>query len=249
MRRYSDYYLTFFLLLSLQFLFTITGRLIILSRIKRNIRTGKVGFGTLLIGSSQRANEVYEAMRKSEKFFGFHFIGYLELNGKEQNRLTTELNELGKLSDLEKVLDTHPEIEEVIIAIESSEHHRLNDIINRLADKHVTIRIIPDMYDILSGTVRMNHAIGEAFIEIPTVMLNEWERITKRWFDVISSILALLLLSPLLLYIALRIKTVRRRPCVLYTGKAWALWQAPSGMFKFRSMTIHAENNGPQLTK
>lgn len=247
-RRYSDYYLTFAVLFLFQFGFTMLFRLLLLNRAKRRIRTGIVGFETLLIGSSQKANEVYEAMKREKSFTGFHFSGYLELNGKEQNTLTEELPELGKLSDLESVIRNHPETEEVIIAIETSEHPKLNDIINRLADKNITIRIIPDMYDILSGTVRMNHAIGEAFIEIPPVMLNEWEKITKRWFDVLFSALALIFISPLLLYIAIRIKLEDGGP-VFYMQERLGLYGKPFRIYKFRSMKINAEHNGPQLTQ
>ncbi len=246
-RRYSDYYLTFAVLFSLQFFFTFLGRFVILNVVKRNIWSGKAGFSTLLIGSSQKANELYEEMKAKERSFGFQFTGYLELNGSTKNTLTTELKELGKLRDLEKVIDRYSEIEEVIIAIESSEHHQLNDILNRLADKNVTIRIIPDMYDILSGTVRMNHAIGEAFIEIPPRLLNEWERITKRWFDVWASLFALFITLPVTLYVALRIKMIDGGP-VFYMQERLGQYGIPFRIYKFRSMKINAESNGPQLT-
>jgi exopolysaccharide biosynthesis polyprenyl glycosylphosphotransferase len=246
-RRYSDYYLTFFMLLSLQFFFTTLGRMILLGRVKGNIARGEVGFSTLMIGSSGKANELYEEMKAKERSFGFHFIGYLELNGAQRNTLTSELYELGKLHDLEKVIDEYPEIEEVIIAIESSEHPQLNNIINRLADKNITIRIIPDMYDILSGTVKMNHAIGEAFIEIPPHLLNEWEKITKRWFDVIASFFAIAFTLPITLYIALRIKLTDGGP-VFYLQERLGQYGKVFRMYKFRSMKVGAESNGPQLT-
>lgn len=246
-RKYSDYYFTFLALLVLQTFFTMWLRLLILNKVKSDIWKGKVGFSTLMIGSSSKANELYEEMKEKERAFGFHFIGYLELNGKVDNTLTSELKELGKLSDLEKVIDENREIEEVIIAIESSEHPQLNNIINRLADRNVTIRIIPDMYDILSGTVRMNHAIGEAFIEIPPRLLNEWERITKRWFDVIASVFAILITLPLTLYVALRIKLIDGGP-VFYKQERLGLYGKGFSIYKFRSMKVGAENNGPQLT-
>ncbi len=246
-RKYSDYYFTFLALLVLQSFFTMWLRLLILNKVKSHIWKGKVGFSTLMIGSSSKANELYQEMKEKERAFGFHFIGYLELNGKVNNTLTSELKELGKLSDLEKVIDENREIEEVIIAIESSEHPQLNNIINRLADRNVTIRIIPDMYDILSGTVRMNHAIGEAFIEIPPRLLNEWERITKRWFDVAASVFAILATLPITLYVALRIKLIDAGP-VFYKQERLGLYGKVFSIYKFRSMKVGAENNGPQLT-
>jgi exopolysaccharide biosynthesis polyprenyl glycosylphosphotransferase len=246
-RGYKDYYTTFFVLLFLQFALTLLSRQLILFRVRKNIATGKVGFDALMIGSSQRANELYEELKRGEKAFGFHFKGYLELNGKEKNTLTNELKELGHLDSLEKVLEQYPGIEEVIIAIETSEHHRLNNIIVRLADKNVTIRIIPDMYDILSRTVKLNHAIGEAFIEIPSQLLTEWQRITKRWFDIVASIGAIIVTLPVTLYVAIRVKFTDGGP-VFYLQERLGHYGTPFYIYKFRSMYINAELNGPQLT-
>jgi exopolysaccharide biosynthesis polyprenyl glycosylphosphotransferase len=246
-RSYRDYYFTFFFLLILQFVLTAFGRQLILFFLKRNIYRGKVGFNTLMIGSSQRADELYVEMKRKEKAFGFHFIGYIELNGTVKNSLTAELPELGKLDSLENILHSRPDIEEVIIAIESSEHHLINNIINRVADRNVTIRIIPDMYDILSRTVHMNHAIGEAFIEIPPLMLSEWQRITKRWFDIGASTAAILFSLPVTLYIAFRIWWTDKGP-VFYLQERLGQYGKPFKMIKFRSMRRNAESNGPQLT-
>ncbi len=246
-RRYSDYYLTFGILVALQILFTWTGRFFILSAVKRNIWSGSVSFPTLLIGSSQRANELYEELKKRERSYGFQFTGYIETNGQINNTLTRELKELGSLQQLEAIMDSLPELEEVIIAIESSEHHLLNNILNKLADRNVTIRIIPDMYDILSGTVRLNHVIGEAFIEIRPQMLSEWERITKRWFDVLASIAALIISSPVLLYVAIRI-WLTDRGSIFYRQERLGQYGKPFYILKFRSMYANAESAGPQLT-
>ena len=247
-RGYKDYYFTFLVLLLAQLILTTLNRQIILFRVRKNIATGKVGFQALMVGSSQRANELYEELKKGETAFGFHFKGYLELNGKETNTLTTELKELGHLNALETVLAQNPDIEEIIIAIETSEHHLLNDIIVRLADKNVTIRIIPDMYDILSRTVKLNHAIGEAFIEIPNQLLTEWEMITKRWFDIIASICAIIITLPVTIYVAIRVKLTDGGP-VFYLQERLGHYGTPFNIYKFRSMYSNAEDAGPQLTK
>ncbi len=246
-RKYSDYYLTFFVLLSFQFFFTAIFRISVLNILKRNIKQGKVGFVTLMIGSSSKANELYSQLKEKTESFGFNFIGYIELNGSPANRLTAELKELGKLSDLEKIMDINPDIEEVIIAIETSEHPKLNDILNRLADKNVTIRIIPDMYDILSRTVKLNHLIGEGFIEIPPLTLNEWQRITKRWFDVTASLAAILITIPCTLYVGFRIWWTDKGS-VFYTQERLGQYGKPFRIIKFRSMYEGAEKSGPQLT-
>lgn len=245
-RSFTDYYLTFFVLFTSQFFFTLCGRLWMLSLVKRHIRKGKVFFHTLIIGNNVKANELYEEMKQSREF-GFYFDGYLELNGTVSNTLTRELPQLGKLESLESVLDANNRIEEVVIAIETSEHHLLSNILNRLADRNLTIRIIPDMYDILSGTVKLNHVVGEAFIEIPPILLSEWERISKRWFDVIASALALLATLPVTLAVAIRIK-LTDGGSIFYTQERLGQYGKPFQIIKFRSMYQNAEKHGPQLT-
>lgn len=246
-RKYSDYYVTFFVLMFLQGSITSLFRMMILNKAKQHIRNGLVSFGTLMVGNSNKANELYTKLKNQQHDFGFRFTGHIGINGAAANALTIETKDLGRLENLESVLLVHPEIEEVIIAIETSEHHQLNDIINRLADKNVTIRIIPDMFDILSGTVRMNHVIGEGFIEIRSELLHEWQKITKRWFDVIASIAAILITLPVTIFVAYRIWKTDRGP-VFYTQERLGLHGKPFGIYKFRSMYMNAESNGPQLT-
>lgn len=245
-RRFTDYYLTFAVLYMAQYTLTLLGRIILLNRAKANLRAKRFAYNTLLIGANQKAAELYEEFSARGNAFGYTFCGYLRLNGETANKLTTELEQLGTISDLERIVDQH-EIEEVIIAIESHEHHLLNDILLALADKKVYIRIIPDMYDILSGTTKMNSIIGEAFIEIPPVVLSEWQRITKRWFDMIGSVGALIFTSPLLLYVAVRIKTSSKGP-IFYTQERLGQYGRPFQILKFRSMYTDAEQHGPKLT-
>ena len=71
------------------------------------------------------------------------------------------------------------QIEDVIIAIESSEHHKIETILNELENAHVFVKIIPDMYDILSDSVKMNSILGTPLIEIKHKLLPEWEHLLK----------------------------------------------------------------------
>ena len=245
-KKYSDYYFTFLMLLGGQFLFTAIGRFIILMYAKRNIESGKKGFNTLIIGSNKEANEVYEELTSKKFSFGYKFVGYIELNGKTENKLTDKIPSLGRLEGLEKVVDEN-NIEEVIIAIESSEHDRISYIINTLAGKKVYIKIIPDLFDILSGTVKINHIISTAFIEIPPTVLSEWEVITKRWFDVILSFAALMVLFFPMLMIGIIIKLTSKGP-VFYRQERIGQYGKPFRIIKFRSMFTDAENAGPKLT-
>lgn len=245
-QRYSDYYFTFLVLLFTQFLFTFLGRLVILNFAKQNIKSRKFGFNTLIIGSNSQAEEVYNELNSKSFSFGYRFKGYIELSGCKPNRLTKELPRLGSLNELEKVIKSE-EIEEVIIAIESSEHQQINHIINTISGKQIYIKIIPDLYDILSGTAKINHIVGTAFIEIPPTVLSEWEVITKRWFDVLSSLAALVILFLPMLIVAIIIKLTSKGD-VFYKQERLGQFGKPFDILKFRSMYTDAEKSGPQLT-
>ena len=75
------------------------------------------------------------------------------------------------------------EIEEAIIAIESSEHHKIQRIIDDLEGTNVLIKIIPDMYDILSGSVKMTSIFGTPLIEVNSEIMPAWQKVFERDFS------------------------------------------------------------------
>jgi exopolysaccharide biosynthesis polyprenyl glycosylphosphotransferase len=244
-QRYSDYYLTLAIIFSAQLSYTVMGRLLVLFYAKAQLQRGTVGFNTLIIGSDQKANEIYEELSGGGLVLGYRFCGYLELGSNQKNLLTDSIRKLGSLEDLEAAVEQY-KVEEVIVAVESTEHHRLNYIINTLAGKEIYIKIIPDLFDILSGTVKFNHIISTAFIEIPPVLLSEWQRISKRWFDVALSLVALLFLGLPMLLVAAIIKLSSKGP-VFYEQERLGQYGIPFRIIKFRSMYTDAEKMGPQL--
>ena len=114
--------------------------------------------------------------------------------------------------------------------------------------EQMLVKIIPDMYDIMLGTVKMNHVYGAVLIEIRQGLMPKWQRVIKRILDVAVSAIALLLLFPLLLYIAIRVRLSDKGP-VFYQQVRVGLHGKPFKIIKFRSMYMDAEKTGPQLSK
>ena len=164
-QKYQDYYVLFFTLFGLHFTTTLFSRLTILYFAKRKLRTGKISFSTLIIGGTKKSNEIYNEIMKSKNPTGFNFKGFISLNPLAHPNPKSALSYLGTISDLKKMIDTH-KIEEVIIAMDTSEHHQINEIFSLLETEYVNIKIIPDLYDILSGSVKMENVLGAALIEI-----------------------------------------------------------------------------------
>ncbi|HRD80340.1 MAG: sugar transferase [Saprospiraceae bacterium] len=245
---YTTYYNSFFTLFLLHFSLTGTVRMILLTRASRRLKSGEITYNTLLIGGNQNALDLFEDITGREKGLGYKFIGFIDTNGKSKNELASCLPRLGGIEDLPRIIPEH-NVEEVIIAIETSEHNRLSEILNILFDfdERILVKIIPDMYDILLGTVKMNHLYGAVLIEIKRGLMARWQRLIKRLIDVAASSVFLLLLSPLYLYIALRVRWSSPGP-IFFKQERVGINGKPFLIFKFRSMSLDAEAEGPRLS-
>lgn len=243
---YKNYYYSFFVLLGFQFFITYIPRLIITSNTTHNIQKGKIQFNTLLIGENRRALEIFKEIQNQRKKTGDNIVGYVNLhyNGK-YNYLDNLLPYLGDTNNLHEIINTH-KIEDVIIAMDTSEHQRLNEILSRLAVFNVNIKIIPDMYDILTGSVKMYNIYGTPLIQVSHTLMPEWQKSVKQVLDIVISLLALFLSLPISIILAIAIKLSSPGP-VFYSHERIGKNGKPFRIYKFRSMYVDAEKNGPEL--
>jgi exopolysaccharide biosynthesis polyprenyl glycosylphosphotransferase len=169
----------------------------------------------------------------------------VRVNGQD-NLLTKHIPLLGKYHELPGLIEKF-EVEEVIVAVESSDHKDLQDILSLLEGKEVKVSIIPDMFDILSGSVKMSSIYGVPLIRVNQEIMPQWQFTVKRLIDLFASFLALIVLSPVFLFIALAVKSSSKGP-ILYSQERIGKHGLPFRIFKFRTMYTNAEANGPQLS-
>ena len=243
---YQDYYNLVLAIIILHTTLTFLPRIIITSNLVSKIHKGKIGFNTLIIGSRNKAKETLLEIRGLKKSSGYFFKGYISTNGGPDMMTTTGLEKLGDYSDLKQVINSH-QIEEVIIATEPKEHEKTNTIINDLADLNVKIKVIADMYNILTGSVKMSSIFGALLIAVNPEILSPWEKITKRIVDVILSTIAIILLSPIFILLSLIIKSGTKGP-IIFKQERIGINGKPFMIYKFRSMFNEAEKDGPQLS-
>ncbi len=240
------YIISFIVLFVLHFVVAGFVRMVVLTNASRRLKSGKVFFNTLLIGGGQKAFDLHKDITSRPKSLGYNFVGYININGKSSKALDKELPRLGRVEDISRLIKSH-HVEEVIIAMDEQEQSKLQSILTILFDFDILIKIIPDMYDIMLGKVSMNHVFGAVLIEIKSELMPLWQRIIKRWIDVVVSGLALLFLLPLLLFIAIRVRFSSEGP-ILYKQERIGLNGKPFDILKFRSMYTNAEDLGPQLS-
>ncbi len=243
---YKDYYTLFFSLLTLHFSFTLVPRILLTSTTVRRIHYGKLGFPTLIVGGNENALAIYNEIKGLRANPGYDFKGFVSTNGVDRALLKAPINYFGKYDKLKEVIQSE-KIEEVIIAIESSEHESLNRIINDLSEFDVRIKVIPDMYDILTGSVKMTSIFGALLIEINNEIMPTWQFSLKRIMDFGISIIALILLLPVFITLSILVKLSSKGP-VFFKQERIGIYGNPFNIYKFRSMYIGAEKNGPQLS-
>jgi exopolysaccharide biosynthesis polyprenyl glycosylphosphotransferase len=244
----TSYINSFAKLFFYHFMITSVVRMVLLTVASRRLKTGKVSYNTIIIGGDNNGVELYKEITERPYSLGHNFLGFIDSNGESENRLKDFLPCLGKINDISNIIQKN-NIEEVIVAIETSEHNRLREILNILIDfkDKLLVKIIPDMYDILLGSVKMNHIYGAVLIEIDQELMPKWERIVKRFMDIIVCSILLILLSPLIIYVALRVRFSSKGP-ILFKQVRIGKDGQPFNILKFRSMYTDAESNGPQLS-
>lgn len=242
---YIYYYKSLIVLFLLHFTLTFTLRIILTTQSVKRIHKRKLGFNTVIIGGNEEALNVYREMETMVPAPGFKFVGYVSVNGKD-HLLQEELPWLGKFGEIGQVIKDK-QVEEVVIAIESSEHKNLGGIVSDLEGMRVKIKIIPDIYDILSGSVKMTSIFGAPLIQINTEIMPSWQFFLKRFFDFAGSIFAIIILLPVYIILAILVKLSSNGP-IFFKQERIGLHNKPFNIYKFRSMYQDAERKGPQLS-
>lgn len=243
---YLNYYRYFLVIFILHFTLTFLLRFILSSRTAHRIHKKLFGFNTLLIGSNGNAIGIFNEIENEWKSSGNKFVGFVDVFNGDCQPLKQLLPHLGNYKDLKNIIQQY-EIEEVVIAIDRKEHSYVEQIISFLEDTDVVIKVIPDLKDFLLGSVKMTSIFHAPLIQISPELMPAWQMFLKRFIDVLASIIAILILIPFYMLVAIGVKLSSKGP-ILYSHERIGLHGKPFIMYKFRSMFIDAESSGPQLS-
>ncbi len=248
-QHYQSYYKTVSTYFLLHFGAAVVTRLVVVTGIQNRVLRREIAFNTLLVGASARALEVYQELENYNRHLGLRILGYVPVFDAPDPRLPPTLPSLGYYTRLPALIVEH-QIEEVVIAIEPAEHRLIEEILSLLDEvevRNVRISILPDLYQILLGSVKVQHLFGTPLIEIKQDLLPVWQVVTKRIIDVVASVGVLVLFSPGYALTALMVRLSSPGP-VFYGQERIGLHGEPFKIWKFRSMYVDAERAGPALS-
>ena len=220
-----------------------SGRLIIRSIQRSLLIKGYGRKNALIVGFNEKAHEVHDQILEY-RALGLDIKGYISVNGASVGQEYKNVQVLGFIDETPKVIDA-TNTKEIIIALDKSDNNILIDLIARCEPKNVGLKIVPDLYEILSGQARTSQIYGLPLIDIMPQLMPEWEKKLKRIIDVIVSFIILIVTLPVTIPTAVAIKIESEGP-VFFKQTRCGMNNTVFKIVKFRSMFNDAEKlTGP----
>ncbi len=198
----------------------------------------------LIVGTGEVGRMVYQKVQ-SNPGLGYSVAGFVATNGSAPEPPMGE-EVLGDASQLASLIDEH-RIDEVIIALPEATHQEILTLLSECERGKVTIKVFPDVFQIMASPVGIGDLGGLPLVTVRDLALRGWRRFVKRLMDICGAAFGLVVLSPVMLFVAILIKLDSRGP-VFYVQDRMGLDAKPFKMLKFRSMDQNAEASGPGWT-
>lgn len=234
------YWLIFFVIVG-------SGRILIRS-IQRSLLIK--GFGrrnAIIIGYNSKAQEIFD-MIENHRGLGLDVVGFVSVMNQNVDKDYKGRKVLDTAENLEKVIDNY-NVKNVIISVERHHEDLILELISKCDGKNVEIKIVPDLYDIISGQVKTSQIYGIPLIDIMPELMPEWEKKLKRLMDIVLSLIMLIVTSPVTILAAIAIKLESEGP-VFYKQERMGMNGKIFKIIKFRTMIKDAEKHtGPVWSK
>ena len=222
--------------------FTCCNRILLRSIQKWLLKKGIGRENTVIIGANNRGKKAIQYFRGNQ-VQGFNLLGFIHLEG-EPNYLDDETSGLGHINDIENIVQKK-NISDVVLALEDNQRSLIFSIVQKLDVLPVTVKIIPDLYEVISGIARTQQVSGLPLIDLNFKLNTNYLRIYKPIFDILFSFFCMIVSIPLLIIIAISIKLDTKGP-ILYKQMRIGKSKHSFYAFKFRSMIQDAEKQtGP----
>jgi exopolysaccharide biosynthesis polyprenyl glycosylphosphotransferase len=199
---------------------------------------------TVIVGAWKTGQLVARKMLQHPEY-GINLLGFVDTEPSYQRPELAHLTILGGPADLPDLVERLG-VERAIVAFSSDADGDLVELMRTLNALGVQIDIVPRFYDVLGPQADVHSLGGLALVGLPPLRLTRWSRFLKRGMDVIGAVVGLLVLAPLLGFIALLVKLDSRGP-VLFRQMRVGSGERPFEILKFRTMVIDAEDRKPDV--
>lgn len=236
----SVYYVFLFSLFFLFFAFTYVPRLLLTMGGIQKIKSGEWAQNILIIGVGNKAKRIANALSPR----GYAVYGFVRENVAAPISVDKD-KVLGNSEDLPIILSDKKKIDEIVIAAESINDTSLAKLLYSLYPYKLPIKVLSERLE-MASKIRIRTAVDVPLVDVTGNNFSVLERNIKFLMDKVVAIIALVLLSPLFLYIAWKVKKSSPGP-VFFRQERIGYHGKPFMIYKFRTMYSNAEDEGPQL--
>lgn len=197
----------------------------------------------IIIGDGELGQDVASKLILSPEF-GMVIQGFItDKPEKNKRALVKDIPILGNIDDIDNIVTKH-QADQVWIALPLSEANRMERVQLALSTSPVTIRMVPDIF----GFQLLNHSLTEV-AGLPVInlsashMFEGKNRFLKELEDKVLASIILLLITPILIGLAIAVKSTSRGPILFKQYRSGANGRTFK-VYKFRSMVVHQEEEG-----
>jgi len=197
----------------------------------------------LIVGAEALGKDVLKRIKRHPDL-GLKVVGFLASDKENVNSHIYGSKIIGAYDEIKNMVNTY-EVELVIIALQLEELSKVKCILKMIECETVDIKIVPDFSQFITLRGETEEFDGLTLVNVQSSPLYGWNIVKKRIFDVVVTLACLVVSFPLLVIIALAVKTTSRGP-LIYKQERMGMDGRVFGMYKFRSMKVDSEaETGP----
>ena len=206
-------------------------------QLKQHVTQRKI----LILGAGQGGSQLTQLI-SAQPGMGLQLVGLLDDDPK------AKLNNpavLGGLDQLRQVIH-RVQVDDVVVALPRSAHEQLNWVVSELHDLPVQVWVIPDYFSLTLHRASVEELAGIPMLNLRAPALSEYQRMTKRAFDVLVTLVSMIPALPAMGVIALLVRLTSPGP-IFYRAKRAGENGRIFEMIKFRTMVHNADQLLPQV--
>jgi exopolysaccharide biosynthesis polyprenyl glycosylphosphotransferase len=213
------------------------------------VKKGKGLHRAIIIGTGETARDIKENLDRN-RLSGMNVIGFVSEKSLEESG-SGMIGDVPVIGSIDKVRDiiNKEQVKDVIVALENEDTGKLIEIVDQIDIPDVSVKIVPGFIHLITGLNQTNQIFGLPLIEVMPDPMPSWEKLTKRMFDMVLSLIILTITAPLFIVLAVLIRITSAGPAI-FRQERIGLYGNPFIMYKFRTMYADAEKrSGPVWAK
>jgi exopolysaccharide biosynthesis polyprenyl glycosylphosphotransferase len=201
-------------------------------------RSPKYVQNTIIVGAGDIGQLVARKLTKHPEY-GLNLVGFVDSAPKSRRKDLDDLNVLGRPDDLRDLIERHG-VERVVIAFSNDSAEATLKVVREVGDLNVQVDVVPRLFELVGPKANFHSVEGLPLVGVGPARLSPAARAFKRTVDVVVSAAALFALSPVLAYIAFRIKRDSPGPVFFRQGRL-GLHMREFTALKFRTMKVDTD--------